>query len=72
MKIYSISNGYVGDGITKVLVCANSEKRALELAEQKFREEFKEKKHYNNLEILDVFDNLDREWASEVNQLDNH
>lgn len=72
MQIYSITNGYVGDGIVKVLVCANSEKRALELAKQKFKKELKKEKYYNNLEVLDVFDNLGEEWTSEVNQLDNH
>ena len=77
MKIYSITNGYIGDEILKVLVCADSEERALELAKERFKEEMGRNLNYNedfynNLTVLDVFDNLNEEWASKFNQLDNH
>lgn len=77
MKIYSITNGYFGDGICKVLVCAKSEERALELAREKFRAEavkrfYESSSFYEDLKVLDVFDNLNEEWASEFDQLDNH
>lgn len=77
MKIYSITNGYIGDEILKVLVCADSEERALELAKERFKEEMERNLNYNedfynNLTVLDVFDNLNEEWASKFNQLDNH
>lgn len=77
MKIYSITNGYIGNEILKVLVCADSEERALELAKKRFKDAIERNLNYNedfynNLTVLDVFDNLDEEWASEFNQLDNH
>lgn len=71
MKIYIITNGYIGDGLVTVLACAKNEERALELARKKFKEEFEKYPHYgegyySRLEVLDEFDNLDKEWVTGV------
>ena len=88
MKIYVITNGYMSDAISKVIVCAANKERALELASAKFKEDARrvnawrgsylaeepqrEERYWTRLTVLDVFDNLDEEWASEVDQIDNH
>ena len=32
----------------------------------------RDENYWTRLKVLDVFDSLDEEWASEVDQIDNH
>lgn len=78
MKLYVVINGWMNGELLKCLVCAEGEERALELAKEKFKESYKEQvkanpktpeTYYERLQITNVFDSLDEEWATEVDEL---
>lgn len=72
MKLYKVTNGYLGFGEVKVFVVAKDEKIATKLARQKFKEEVEKfhvsnnKSYYSDLCVECVCDDLTKEWASEV------
>jgi len=71
MKLYEITNGYTGYSYVRVYVVADNEKKAIELAREKFKEEAEDRiayneKYYNNLEAEVMCENVCQEWVSEV------
>jgi hypothetical protein len=72
MKLYRVLNGYQGFGEVKVFVVAPNEKRAIELARERYKKETEseynpyDEDYYKNLEADCMCSNLDQEWISEV------
>lgn len=72
MKLYEVTNGYVGFGIVKVLVIAKNEETAIKLARQKFKDEVKkqprfyDEDYYNNLQAKCICNNVNEEWVGEI------
>jgi hypothetical protein len=50
MKLYEVTNGYVGDSYVRVLVIAESEERAKELASAKLKEEARNEDYEKEVE----------------------
>lgn len=72
MKLYKVTNGFIGYGEVKVFVVATNEERAIELARDKFKEECDRrpnvynKRYYKNLQAECICADVNTEWASEV------
>ena len=72
MKLYEVTNGYIGFGVVKVLVIAKDEKTAIKLARQKFKEQVKkqprlyDENYYNVLQAKCICNNVNEEWISEI------
>lgn len=72
MKLYEITNGYIGFGVVKVLAIAKDKETAVKLARQKFKEQAKkqprlyDENYSNNLQAKCICDNVNEEWVSEI------
>ena len=71
MKLYEVTNGYIGSSYMRVLVIAKDEERAVELAREKYKKEvdkfsFYNESYYKNLEANCLCENISKEWASEA------
>ncbi|MED4969730.1 hypothetical protein [Parageobacillus toebii] len=51
MKLYEVTNGFMGDSYLRVLVVAPNKRRAKELASLKFKEEARNKNYEKELEM---------------------
>lgn len=72
MKLYEVTNGYIGNSAVRVLVITENKERAIELARIKFKKEaeqypdFYDEDYYEDLEAYCLCDNANKEWASEA------
>lgn len=71
MKLYEVTNGYIGDSAVRVLVITDNEERAIELAREKYKKEvdkfsFYDESYYKNLEANCLCEDISKEWVSEV------
>ena len=72
MKLYEVTNGYIGFGVVKVLAIAKDKEAAIKLARRKFKEHVKkhpglyDEDYYNNLQAKCICDNVNEEWVSEI------
>jgi len=73
MKLYEVTNGFMGNSMVHVLVAAESEKIAKGLARRKFKESEKDKydprpSYWQDLEAEIIFDDLDINQVSEIRE----
>jgi len=72
MKLYEVTNGYIGNSAVRVLVITENEERAIELARIKFKKEaeqypdFYDEDYYEDLEAYCLCGNTNKEWAGEA------
>ena len=67
MKLYEVTNGYIGSSYVRVLVIAKDEERAVELAREQYKKEFdKSSFYYKRLEANCLCEDISKEWVSEV------
>lgn len=74
MKLYEVTNGYIGESYVKVLVIAENEERAKQLAYKRYKKEAGERNkrfkvyseaYYNNLTIECLCEDVTKEWSTE-------
>lgn len=72
MKLYEVTNGYIGFGVVKVLAIAKDKEAAIKLARRRFKEQAKkcprlyDEDYYNDLQAKCICDNVNEEWVSEI------
>lgn len=67
MRLYEVTNGYIGLSYVRCLVVAESPEQALELAGPKFEAQAKGRESFTKgLNAECVCDDLSRPWAGEV------
>ena len=71
MKLYEVTNGYIGSSYERVLVIAKDEKRAIKLAREQYKKEFDKSSfydegYYKRLEANCLCEDISKEWVSEV------
>ena len=70
MNLYKCFNGWMGSGYTHVIVVADSESRAKELATLQFTKESKKSNYHESYKVVDSIDllveDLTNEWCSDV------
>ena len=65
MKLWEVTNGYIGESYVKCFVIAETEPRALELAQAKYRADNGHGDHYwQELEAECICEDTGREWAT--------
>lgn len=74
MKLYEVSNGYIGDSYLRVIVVAVDDDRARELASNEFKENARNKRYEKDLKVrkrlgMDIssvkeFDYPDSYWTN--------
>lgn len=74
MKLFQITNGYIGESYVRCLVIAATEAAALDLARQKFKSEASRipnrypwpEQYYSDLKAECLCGDVTMEWAGEV------
>jgi hypothetical protein len=69
MNLYRVINGYMGESYVRVLVVAQNEERALELAREKFKSESEHygEAYYSNLQA-ELLGNTEKELVCEIEE----
>ncbi|MED3563458.1 hypothetical protein [Bacillus xiapuensis] len=70
MKLYEVTNGYIGDSYLRIIVAADDD-RARELASNEFKENARNKSYEKDLETRKRL-RLDTSSVKEFNYLDNY
>jgi hypothetical protein len=68
MKLYEVTNGYIGESYVRCLVVAANEERALELAAKRYKEggEGHPKNYWEMLKVKCLSEDCTVEYVSEV------
>lgn len=70
MRVYEVTNGYVGNSYTRVYVIAENEDRAKEIAKERYKKVAKENDYRNdyfeNLKEECICEDTTKEWCSEM------
>ena len=68
MKLFEVTNGYTGECYVRLLVVADNEKRALDIARPLYRQvndsgHYKSDKYWKNLEATELCSDTSKEWC---------
>ena len=71
MKLFEITNGFIGDSYVRILVVAETDDRAIEIARPIFKNEAEDEKRYPEsywirLDANLLCDDLSEEWNSKI------
>ena len=68
MKLYRVTNGFIGDSTVHLLVIAKNSDMALQIAKEKYKveSELYGERYYQNLESECLTDNTSGHWVSEI------
>lgn len=71
MKLYEVTNGYLGNSYTRVYVIAEDEDGAENIARERYKEYTKEtgcyeEEFYKDLKVECICEDTNKKWCSEV------
>jgi hypothetical protein len=66
MRLYEVTNGYMGASYVRCLVIAENEERALELAKEQYKNKDSREKYWNNLYAECICEDVTKEFAGDV------
>lgn len=69
MKLYRVDNGFVGCSDVHIIIVAENERQALDLAREKFKKEKPYNENYwSNLEAELLCDDLTKVYVGKINE----
>lgn len=71
MKLFEVTNGYTGECYVRLLVIADNEERAIDIARPSYKKandncHYKSDKYWNNLKAIELCYDTSKEWCNEI------
>ena len=71
MRLFEVTNGYMGESYIRLLVICDTLKRAKDIARPLYKEKYednpyKSTKYWENIEVTELCDDVSKEWCNEI------